>query len=145
MSRTTLEAQLAELMQEFAFRLVEVIRNASFADVAALSVPRGMSKAASSPSPSPRRTNKSGPSPQEPSGVASAARRAGRQTKAHRAELGERVLQTLTGARQPLGVRALSSELGVAPDRLALPLRELRAAGRIHKHGEKRATTYSAD
>jgi hypothetical protein len=40
-------------------------------------------------------------------------------------------------------VRALSSELGVAPDLLATPLRELRAAGRVTKHGDKRATTYS--
>jgi hypothetical protein len=42
-----------------------------------------------------------------------------------------------------MGVRALSSELGVAADKLAVPLRELRSAGKIRKHGEKRATTYS--
>src|SRR5579862_2051724 len=45
MTRTTLEAQLTSLTLEFVGRLVEVIRNASFADVAALSphgtLPRG--------------------------------------------------------------------------------------------------------
>jgi hypothetical protein len=54
-------------------------------------------------------------------------------------------MKTLRDAGQAMGVRALSSELGVAPDKLAVPLRELRAAGKIHKHGEKRSTTYSAD
>ena len=53
------------------------------------------------------------------------------------------MLDALKSARQPLGVRALSGELGVAPDLLATPLRELRSAGKIRKHGEKRATTYS--
>jgi hypothetical protein len=67
-----------------------------------------------------------------------------RQTAQHRAELGDRVVHALEQAKGPLGVRALSSELGVAPDLLAAPLRELRAAGRITKHGDKRATTYSA-
>jgi len=43
-----------------------------------------------------------------------------------------------------MGVRALSNELGIPPDHLAFPLRELRAAGKIRKHGEKRSTTYSA-
>ena len=54
-------------------------------------------------------------------------------------------MKTLTEAHKPLGVRALSSELGVAPDLLAVPLRELRVAGRIQKHGEKRNTTYSSN
>jgi hypothetical protein len=49
----------------------------------------------------------------------------------------------LSKASSPLGVRALSTELGVAPDLLTAPLKELRDAGRIAKHGDKRATTYS--
>src|SRR5436305_681801 len=60
-----------------------------------------------------------------------------RQTADRRAELGERVLKALERAGEPMGVRALSSELAVAADLLAAPLRELRAAGRIAKHGEK--------
>ena len=56
---------------------------------------------------------------------------------------GNACLKALEEAGQSLGVRALSSELGVAPDLLSAPLLELRAAGRIAKHGEKRATTYS--
>ena len=142
MPRPPLEAQLAALTQEFVGKLVEAIRNASFAEVAALPGPGGRAGASSAASRAPR-----GPAPG----------RAGRhdnddhrnlghprQTAAHRAELGDRVVQALKGAHGPLGVRALSSELGVAPDLLAAPLRELREAGRITKHGEKRATTYSA-
>jgi hypothetical protein len=53
-------------------------------------------------------------------------------------------MKTLRDAKAPMGVRALSGELGVAPDVLAVPLRELRSAGKIRKHGEKRNTTYSA-
>jgi hypothetical protein len=49
----------------------------------------------------------------------------------------------LSSAGKPIGVRALAGELGVDPGKLAVPLRELRAAGKIRKHGEKRATTYS--
>jgi hypothetical protein len=40
-------------------------------------------------------------------------------------------------------VRALAEELGVDAGLLAVPLKELRAAGKVRKHGEKRATTYS--
>jgi hypothetical protein len=127
----TLEAQLTALTQEFVARLVDVIRNASFADVANLSLPRG---GAPREPRGPRRV----PAPSTSNG------RGGRQTAAKRAELGERVMQALRDAGQPMGVRALSSELSVAPDKLAVPLRELRAAGKIRKHGEKRSTTYSA-
>ena len=129
----TLEAQLTALTQEFVARLVDAIRNASFAEVATLSVPRGAG-------PRVPRAVKS--SPTVTRGSAPGGGRT-RQTAAHRAELGDRVLTALRDASQPMGVRALSSELGVATDKLAVPLRELRAAGRIRKHGEKRATTYS--
>jgi hypothetical protein len=136
MARTTLEAQLTDLTAEFVARLVQVIRNASFADVATLSAAKGTPPATRrgprEEAPRTRRTNRIGAKTQ-------------RQTKSHRAELGERVVKTLTEAHKPLGVRALSSELGVAPDLLAVPLRELRAAGRIQKHGEKRNTTYSSN
>jgi hypothetical protein len=123
----TLEAQLTALTQEFVARVVDAIRNASFAEVASLSTAR---PAASREPRAPRH--------------AAPASRGGRQTAAHRAEVGERVMTALRHASQPLGVRALSTELGVAPDVLAVPLRELRAAGKIRKHGEKRSTTYSA-
>jgi hypothetical protein len=53
-------------------------------------------------------------------------------------------MKALRGAGGALGVRALSSALGVPPDILAVPLRELRDKGLIQKHGDKRATTYSA-
>jgi hypothetical protein len=146
MTRTTLEAQLTSLTLEFVGRLVEVIRNASFADVAALSphgtLPRGPFAASRS-----RGVHRA---PKRSSAMAEGdalnhGRVVSRQTKAHRAELGERVVKTLSDAPQPLGVRALSTELGVPADRLAGPLRELRAAGRIQKHGEKRSTTYSTN
>ena len=67
-----------------------------------------------------------------------------RQTAERRADLGERVLAALLEAAEPLGVRALAGELQVAPDLLSAPLLELRAAGKLTKHGEKRATTYAA-
>jgi hypothetical protein len=134
MARPPLEAQLAALTQEFVGKLVEAIRNASFAEVGALSVPR---LAPPTESPKPKRVA------HPPRGNREESPRV-RQTATHRAELGDRVVQTLKEAGGPLGVRALSSELGVAADLLATPLRELRAAGRIRKHGEKRATTYSA-
>lgn len=132
----TLEAQLTALTQEFVARLVDAIRNASFAEVASLSSSSPTRPAATRPAAS-----------REPRGArpaAASAGRGGRQTAARRAEMGERVMTALREASQPMGVRALSSELGVAPDVLAVPLRELRAAGKIRKHGEKRSTTYSA-
>lgn len=129
----TLEAQLTALTQEFVARLVDTIRNASFADVASLSPARpGGSGTGRRSAPAPVTQ------PQPP------ARRGGRQTAAGRAEIGERVITALRDASEPMGVRALSSRLGVAPDVLAVPLRELRAAGKVRKHGEKRSTTYSA-
>ncbi|HEY1695338.1 MAG TPA: hypothetical protein VGG39_24385 [Polyangiaceae bacterium] len=131
---STLEAQLAALTQEFVGRIVEVIRNASFAEVASLSP----GKPSSGGKAAPRGSRVPKPAPSSP------GRRAGRQTAARRAEVGERVMAALRSAKSPMGVRALSEELGVAPDVLAVPLRELRAASKVRKHGEKRSTTYSA-
>ncbi len=140
MAKPDLEAQLAALTQEFVRGLVAAIRNASFVEVAALSTPRVVGAHAQSPGPG--RTRR-GPAPKAKT-ASNGAAKAPRQTAARRAELGERVLKVLGKASQPLGVRALSTELGVAPDLLAGPLKELRAAGRVQKHGEKRNTTYSA-
>jgi hypothetical protein len=146
MARTVLEDRLEAITRDFVREIVGVLRTASFADVAQLQVnaapssareraPRGAMRPPSRISASPtvsraEKADKAGP-------------RGTRQTADRRAELGERVIKALAGAGQSLGVRALSSELGVAPDLLAAPLLELRAAGRIAKHGEKRATTYS--
>jgi hypothetical protein len=138
MGRPPLEAQLAALTQEFVTRLVEAIRNASFADVAGLKAPKvGNATHIGRTAPSAKRPTHDPDNHKD-------GRRA-RQSAAARAELGERLVQTLKGARQPLGVRALSSALGVAPDLLTTPLRELRSTGRVQKHGEKRATTYSTE
>jgi DNA-binding transcriptional ArsR family regulator len=138
--KPSLEDQLTSLTQEFVAGLVDAIRNASFAEVAALRAPRV--SAGGGPRPRPARR------PAPPAPVAAERRpaepRRPRQTAANRAELGERVIKALQSAGQALGVRALSSELGVAPDVLAVPLRELRDKGLVHKHGEKRNTTYSA-
>jgi hypothetical protein len=152
MARTGLEEQLESITQDFVRQIVSVIRNASFADVAKLEV-------ASSSRSSPTSQAHSRARPGQPANRVSATpvhgaaparsergeskRGAVRQTADRRAELGERVVKVLGSAAQPLGVRALSSELGVEADLLATPLLELRAAGRIAKHGEKRATTYS--
>jgi hypothetical protein len=129
----TLEAQLTALTQEFVAKLVDTLRNASFAEVAQLST------AHATPPPSSRLREPRGPG-RPPSTVSTR----GRQTAVTRAELGERVVGALRTASQPIGVRDLSTQLGVAPVVLAVPLRELRAAGKIRKHGEKRSTTYSA-
>jgi hypothetical protein len=132
-----LEARLAELTAEFVANLVEAIRSASLGEVAALSMARVQALA------------KAGVQvPAAPGGGRSAMRQAaqpgGRQTAERRAEIGQRVIETLEAAGKPLGARVIASELGVPVDLLAVPLRELRAAGRVQKHGEKRATTYSA-
>jgi hypothetical protein len=136
MPKHDLEAQLTALTQEFVLKLVQAIRNASFAEVAALPEPRSASSTARTPSVAKRPVGT--PSKQANGGGTE------RQTAARRAEIGERVVRALRNSGQPLGVRALSSDLGVDPDLLATPLRELRTAGRISKHGEKRSTKYSA-
>ncbi len=133
MPKQDLEARLADLTREFVTRLVQVIRNASFAEVAALPDGGG--------SPAPRVAVRKG------AAAASAAETKpgprARRSAEGRAELGERVLSALSNAGKAMGVRDLSSALGVSPDALAAPLRELRTSGRIRKHGDKRATKYS--
>jgi hypothetical protein len=141
MPRTSsLEVELArivqDLAQQFVTRIVEALRSASFAEVAALSP-----GVASSPAPVTRAKRRSARA-----AAAKEAHETGRrprQTATKRAELGDRLIAALSKAPSPLGVRALSSELRIAPDLLTAPLRELRAAGRIAKHGDKRNTTYS--
>lgn len=132
MPKPGLEAQLTALTREFVAKLIDAIRNASFAEVAALPGPQNAASMG-------RKARRSKPGP------ASRRRDANRQTiAARRAELGTRILKVLQEAGGPLGVRALASEIGVAPDLLAVPIRALRASSRIRKHGEKRSTTYSA-
>jgi hypothetical protein len=135
--KNALEDQLASLTREFVAKLVDSLRNASLADVAALS---SDSRARPEREARPAKAREDREAREEP---ATAALRAGRQTAARRAEMGELLTKTLGGASQPMGVRALATELGVDPASLAMPLRELRAAGKIRKHGEKPATTYS--
>jgi hypothetical protein len=137
---STLESRLTALTVEFVSKLVDTLRNASFAEVAALSPAHLASPPKPRAVPAARRAHLS-PGAHPSPGIEKGR---GRQTAARRAELGERVLTALRKASQPTGVRALSDEIGVTPDMLAVPLRELRAAARIHKHGEKRNTTYSA-
>jgi predicted Rossmann fold nucleotide-binding protein DprA/Smf involved in DNA uptake len=134
MARTDLEERLEAITRQFVREIVLALRSASFADVAQLQVtpsapvrPRGRPPTRVSATPARPPASEKKPV---------------RQNADRRAELGERVLKVLEG-KDPLGVRALSSELGVPPDLLTAPLLELRAAGRIAKHGEKRATTYS--
>lgn len=135
MPKQDLEATLTALTQEFVGRLVQAIRNASFAEVAALPTPGAAA--------SPPHTRTDGRKRVHVPNQTHHAAEPGRQTAARRAELSERVVRALRVAGQPLGVRALSTDLGVPADVLGTPLRELRSAGRIKKHGEKRATTYS--
>jgi hypothetical protein len=139
MPRSTLEARIAELTQDFVSQLVVAIRNASFAEVAALSTPSVLAVHGRPAATSGRR----GPATRRGSAKAPGAR-GERQTAERRAEIGDKIVSALRDAGEPLGLRALSSRLGVAPDRLQAPLRELRDARRVQKHGDKRATTYSA-
>jgi predicted Rossmann fold nucleotide-binding protein DprA/Smf involved in DNA uptake len=138
MTKNALEDQLAALTREFVGKLVEALRNASLADVAALSSdPAARLEREARPNRAREARESNAVPPRAPSLTP------GRQTAARRAEVGERVTLALRSASEPMGVRALATELGVEPTALAVPLRELRAAGRIRKHGEKRATTYS--
>jgi hypothetical protein len=139
----TLEEQLAALTADYLTKVMATIRNASFAEVAGYSGGRiGVGRVA--------RTAKSTTAlrevreVREPRETQVASSRRPRQTADKRAELADRIVDTLRRAGSPMGVRALSRELAVAPDLLTGPLRELRAGGRIKKHGEKRNTTYSA-
>ena len=135
-ARNPLEERLETITRAFVREIVSALRSASFADVAQLQV--------TATTPTPNRAARAAtrvsatPAPKPPQATGRT-----RQTAERRAELGERVLKALENTEQSLGVRALSSELGVAPDLLAAPLKELRDAGRIAKHGDKRATTYS--
>ncbi len=130
--KSSLEDDLASLTSEFVGRIVATLRNASFAEVAALAPP------ARARVEIPRPTRSS---------PALSPKTHGKRTRrgaGERAEVAEQLADVLRKAGEPLGVRALSSALGVAPDRLAGPLKELRDAGRVKKHGDKRSTTYSA-
>lgn len=139
MPTSRLEEELEALMAEFVARIVTTLKSASFGDVASLAPPtEGALRGVSIP-----RAKRAAPALTTPSDRPRGGRRP-RQDADTRAELGERVIATLSKASSPLGVRALSSALGVAPDLLAAPLKELREAGRIAKHGDKRSTTYSA-
>ncbi len=129
MSRSRLETQLEEITRDFVARIVEAVKEASIGDVAELEI----RKAAEGPSPGRQKP----PAPKVPPSRQ-------RQTAGRRAEVGTRVLEALRKSSHPLGLRALAQAVGVPRGALAAPLRELRASGRLIKHGERRTTTYSA-
>jgi hypothetical protein len=141
MPRNPLEEKLEAITRNFVLEIVAAMRGASFADVAGLQLPaQADATRPAAVRPSTRTT------PTRVTAMPATAEKRGakpRQTADVRAQLADRVVSALEHASEPMGVRALASELGIAPDLLAAPLRELRAAGRIAKHGEKRATTYS--
>jgi hypothetical protein len=133
MARQDLEARLAEITREFVTRLVHEIRNASFAEVAAL--PPDGAPAVFAPRAPLRPVVKARPDKR--------ATRV-RRSAAGRAEVGEQIVAALSKGGKPMGVRELADAVGLSADALAAPLRDLRSAGRIKKHGDKRATKYSA-
>ncbi len=137
MPRQDLESRLAEITREFVTRLVHEIRNASFAEVAAL--PDHGNHPAGEAHPSATRA----PSNKSKEAAAPKGRRTRRSAEG-RAEVGERVLAALERAGKPLGVRDIADAVGLSADALAAPLKELRTSGRVRKHGDKRATKYSA-
>ncbi|RYE82985.1 MAG: hypothetical protein EOO75_19910 [Myxococcales bacterium] len=155
MAKTTpLEAQLTAVTQEFVGRIVGILRSSSFDEVVQLASASNSPFAASSgvaPRPSGARpAPNAGPRPRTspPPQVAPPARAGGsrggsRQTADVRQLIANRIVTALETAGTPQSARAISSSLGVPVDLLTVPLKELRDAGRVHKHGEKRATTYS--
>ncbi len=128
--RSTLESQLASISSEFVTRIVTAIRGASLSDVVAFSSKNGNGQAILEATTARLKSSSGGRRP--------------RQTADRRAELADRIVRTLATSGEPLGARAVASELGVPADLLAAPLRELRAAHRIRKYGEKRNATYAA-
>jgi hypothetical protein len=139
MPRQDLESRLAEITREFVTRLVHEIRNASFAEVAALPDDGNRTTGPAHPAAARAPNNKS----KEGTGAGPKGRRTRRSAEG-RAEVGERVLAALDRAGKPMGVRDLAEAVGLSPDALAAPLKELRTSGRVRKHGDKRATKYSA-
>jgi len=137
MPRQDLESRLAEITREFVTRLVHEIRNASFAEVAALP-DGGNHSAGAAHAAAPR-----APSNKSKDGAGAKGRRTRRSAEG-RAEVGERVMAALDRTGKPMGVRDISEAVGLSPDALAAPLKELRTSGRVRKHGDKRATKYSA-
>jgi hypothetical protein len=150
MARSTLEAQLYEITREFVARIVATIRSASFADVAgyepATSTGRLGLRTTSRAAPSLRKRSAVNGGRDKSAGEGEPKRRGRRprQSVARRAEIADRILDVLRVSSSPMGARAIAGEVGLAPDLLAHSLRELRQEGRIKKHGDKRATTYSA-
>lgn len=144
MPRQDLESRLAEITREFVTRLVHEIRNASFAEVAALPDDGNHSAGAVHPAAARAPSNNRSKDGAATAGAAGAKGRRTRRSAEGRAEVGERVLAALDRAGGPLGVRDIAEAVGLSPDALAAPLKDLRTSGRVRKHGDKRATKYSA-
>jgi hypothetical protein len=148
MAKTTaLEERLEAITRDFLAKIVETIRNASFAEVAGYApAPHGQERERGqvrATERAQRPVTRVVATPQKDRDGAGEGARRPRQTADKRAEISERLLDLLKRATEPLGVRAIASELSVPPDLVAAPLRDLRDAGRIAKHGDKRNTTYS--
>ena len=147
-----LEEQLSAATRRFVAEVVFLIRSSSVADVAGFDPSRmgggpftvPMASKSGSPLSIGAGRRAVGRPPKAAASVESKeSARKPRQTAERRAELADRILNALQTAGAPMGVRTLASELHTAADLLAAPLLELRAAGKIAKHGEKRSTTYS--
>ena len=123
MGRSRLEEEIEAATRQFVSKLVELIRSVSSAEVAALGA---------EPS-KPRRPTTSvvGKPPQR------------RASAPGGSDLKERALATIRDAGRPIAAKSIADALSVPADKLAKPLKELRDAGEITKHGDKRATKYS--
>lgn len=134
-SRPVLEAQLADVTEEFLRKVLAILRNASLADVANVNVggPGTQSSAPPANRATPQFSAKRGPG-RPP------VRRGGGKPPA---ELATTILDALSSSDEPISAKALADKIGVHADHLVKPLKQLRDEGRIAKKGEKRASKYA--
>lgn len=137
---TPFQSALAEISEEFAQRVIELVRSALVAELGNLTLPDGPAPAVRARAAAPKRAARRA-APKAASKAAPKAARLERRTSESIAKTLDDIAALLQ--KQPgLGSEEIQKTLGLARNEVGRPIALGLSSGVLHKTGEKRATKY---
>jgi len=138
----TIQQAIQRAASRFAFEVVEILRAATLAEIAALTGKGVELLAPAPPAGRPRRATGKGMARRPARSNRRRRRGGGKRTALEVARLADRVVEYLKAARGEVAVSTIAEGLKLDTAELALPLSRLRQAGRVKTRGHRRSMVY---
>ena len=138
----TIQQAIQRAASRFALEVVEILRAATLAEIAALTGKGAELLLPARPSPPARRAAEKARPGRPPRPPRRRRRGAGKRTVEEVARLADRVVEYLKAARGEVAVSTIAEGLKLHTAELALPLSRLRKTGRVRTRGQRRSMVY---